>query len=225
MAKSQNGQHNGARHPSRSLRFDAIRSRLRGSERETRQAGAPIITDGADGRSGRRFVVIAVVVLLLIWLGLYLAFYRWRMDYRGRVAYGLSSVVPVIDAFEQVTPPHVDPVAWRDAVDKTRAMLQTVVGSNLLGRRDMDELRRDLDTRVNAAQSHPESATTELAAIWNEMADRAEFLFQDSRAPTQDRHIRPRILPPRPERRKAAATKTISPQPAKSPGNAGIAPN
>src|SRR5262245_17195809 len=88
MAKSQNGQHIGPRHPSRSLRFDAIRSRLRGSERETRQAGAPIITEGANGLSGRRFVVIAVVLVLLIWAGLYVAFYRWRTDYRGRVAYG-----------------------------------------------------------------------------------------------------------------------------------------
>jgi hypothetical protein len=225
MAKSQNGQRNGARHPSRSFRFDAIRSRLRGSERKTDKAGAPIITEGADGHSGRRFVVIAVVVVLLIWGGLYLVFYRWRTDYRGRVAYGLSNVVPAVDAFEEVTPPHVDPVAWRNAVDKTRAMLRTVVGSNLLDRRDMDELRRELDTRVNSAQSHPESATTELAAIWNEMADRAEFLFQDSRAPTHDRHIRPRILPPKPERQKTPAPRSASPPPTKSPTNPGIAPS
>ena len=76
-------------------------------------------------------------------------------------------------------------------------MLTTVVASNLLDLDDMDRLRVELDERVASVKSHPETATTELAAIWNEMADRAEFLFQDSRAPTQDRHVRPKILPPR----------------------------
>ena len=90
--------------------------------------------------------------------------------------------------------------AWRDAIDKTRAMLTTVVGSNLLDLDDMDQLRAELDQCVARAQAHPESARTELAAIWDHMADRAEFLFQDSRSPTQDRHVRPKILPERPEK-------------------------
>ena len=98
---------------------------------------------------------------------------------------------------KEVTPPGVDATSWRDAVDKTHAMLTTVVGSNLLDLNDMDRLRVELDERVARVKSHPETAPTELAAIWDEMADRAEFLFQDSRAPTQDRHTRPKILPPK----------------------------
>jgi hypothetical protein len=137
-------------------------------------------------------------MVLLIWGGLYVAFQRWRSNYRARVAYGTSNVVPVVDALKEVMPPGVDPAAWRDAVDKTRGMLSTVVGSNLLDRDDMDKLRHELDQRVARAESHPETAIDELTAIWNEMADRAEFLFQDSRDPTRDRHVRPKVLAPRP---------------------------
>jgi hypothetical protein len=143
-------------------------------------------------------VAVAVIVVLLTWGGLYLAFQRWRANYRERVAYGTSNVVPVIDLFKEVMPPGVDRTDWRDAVDKTRAMITTVVASNLLDRDDMDKLRLELDQRVATVHSNPEAAADELAAIWNEMADRAEFLFQDSRAPTRDRHVRPKILAPRP---------------------------
>ena len=99
-----------------------------------------------------------------------------------------------------MTPPDVDPAAWRDAVDKTHAMLMTVVASNLLDQSDMDKLRFELDQSVERARAHPETATAELAAIWNEMSDRAEFLFQDSRNPTKSRHPRPALLPERPKK-------------------------
>jgi hypothetical protein len=203
MAKPQNGRHNGPGYPPRSLRFDDVRPDLRGNDPETRQADDPVITEAGQGLSGRRFVVIAAVVVLLTWGGLFAAFHRWRANYRERVAYGASNVVPVVDSFKAITPPGVDASAWRDAVDKTHAMVATVVGSNLLDRAGMDKLKLELNQRAARVQSHPETATTELAAIWNDLADRAEFLFQDSRDPTHDRHPRPRILPPRPEREKA----------------------
>ena len=202
MGEAQNGRRNGPGSPSRSVRFDDARSSVRGNDAGTRQAESPGITEAGLGHSGRRFVVVAVVLVLVTWAGLYLAFQRWRANYRARVAYGTWNVVPAVDPLKEVTPFGVDPTAWRDAVDKTHAMLTTVVGSNLLGRSDMEKLKLELDRRVARAQSHPETAMAELAAIWNEMADRAEFLFQDSRSPTQDRHIRPKILPPRPEREK-----------------------
>jgi hypothetical protein len=85
-------------------------------------------------------------------------------------------------------------------------MLLTVVASNLLDLHEMDSLRRELDEFVSRVRAHPETAETELAAVWNKMADRAEFLFQDSKDPAHDRHVRPKILPPRP--RAAAIAKT-----------------
>jgi hypothetical protein len=203
---SFNGPQNGSPLPPRRLRFDDFVSTLIGKDRESRHFGPSRISELGQGHSGRRFVVVAVVVVLLTWGGLYLAFERWRAQYRERVAYGASHVVSAVDPLKEVTPPDVDPAVWRDTVDKTHAMLMTVVASNLLDRGDMDKLRVELDQFVTRARARPETAKNELAAIWNEMADRAEFLFQDSRAATQDRHARPKILPARPT--KAAATAT-----------------
>ncbi len=151
-----------------------------------------------EGHSGRKFVIVAALVVLTIWGGLYLAFQTWRAKYRARAAYGAQHVVPVIEPLKAAVPPGTEPGAWRDAVDRTHAMLMTVVGSNLLDIDKMDTLRTELDQAVKRVEMHPESGRDELGAIWNEMADRAEFLFQDSRSPTLDRHPRPRILPPRP---------------------------
>jgi hypothetical protein len=209
MAPKRNGRRNGFHHSSLKLRFDDFGSTLRRNDPGTRRADASVMIEMGQGHSGRRFVVIAVVVVLLIWGGLYVAFQRWRASYRERVAYGESHVVTAVDPLKQVTPPDVEPAAWRDAVDKTRAMLKTLVASNLLDLKDMDKLRVELDQFVARVEAHPEAAKTELAAIWNEMADRAEFLFQDSRSPTHDRHVRPKILPDRPA--KATATAKANP--------------
>ena len=200
MAPASNGQHNGSPHPSRRLRFDDFVSTLTRKDLLARRPEGSAIDDSAHGHSGRLFVVVAVIVVLLTWGGLYVAFTRWRAHYRERVAYGASRVVSAASALKTMTPPDVDPAAWRDAVDKTHAMLMTVVASNLLDQSDMDKLRFELDQSVERARAHPETATAELAAIWNEMSDRAEFLFQDSRNPTKSRHPRPALLPERPKK-------------------------
>ena len=84
---------------------------------------------------------------------------------------------------------------WRDAVDQTRAMLLTVTGSNLLDVPDMVELQVELIQHVRQGCRHPATAVGELAEIWNEVADRGEFLFRDSRSLSGERHPRPRSCP------------------------------
>ena len=143
-------------------------------------------------------MLVAGAVLLVIWGVLYWNFRDWKTRYRRRASYGATQVVPAIDPMATLVPPGVDPDAWRDAVQETRAMLATVVGSNLLDIEDMDRLRTELMQHAERAQADPAAARDELAAIWNELADRAEFLFQDSRSPRGERHPRPKILPPRP---------------------------
>ena len=59
-------------------------------------------------------------------------------------------------------------------------MLTTVTGSNLLEVNDMDKLRAELDKHVDRSTDRPESAVRELAEIWDETAERGEFLFNDS---------------------------------------------
>ena len=145
-------------------------------------------------------MIVAGITVLLIWGALYLIFREWRAKYRERAAYGLTQVVPAIDPLAEITPPSLDPIAWRDAVQQTHAMLVTVTGSNLLDVAEMRQLRAELDQAVARARTRPETALGELAAIWNVQADRAEFLFKDSRSASGDRHPRPKILPPRPKK-------------------------
>jgi hypothetical protein len=198
MAPTSSGQQNGSGHPWRNIGFDDFDPKLRGNWAVAHGIGAQMVASAAQGHSGRRVVIVAVLSVLLIWGGLYIAFQRWRASYRERAAYGASHVAAALGPLNDIVPPDVDPGAWRDAVERTRDMLTTVAASNLLDRGDIDNLCLELDQFVSKARAHPETARDELATIWNQMADRAEFLFQDSRSPTRDRHVRPRILPPRP---------------------------
>ena len=150
--------------------------------------------------SGRRFVIVAGLAVLVIWGLLYLVFREWRAGYRERAAYGASQVVPAIDPIGEVVPPGVEPAAWLDAVRRTHDMLMTVISSNLLGIDEMRALRAELDQTVSRARSHPETAVAELAEVWNTIADRAAFLFKDTRSRSGARHPRPPILPERPAR-------------------------
>jgi hypothetical protein len=199
MSPTRNGQSPGYRDPTRRLRFDSLASIVTGDTAGLNPGSATATAEVIPlGHSGRRFVIVAGITVLLIWGALYLIFREWRAKYRERAAYGLTQVVPAIDPLAEITPPSLDPIAWRDAVLQTHAMLATVTSSNLLDAAEMRQLRAELDQAVTQARTHPETALNELAAIWNVQADRAGFLFKDSRSASGDRHPRPKILPPRP---------------------------
>jgi hypothetical protein len=194
MSDEQNGKAPGHHEPARRLRVDdfaaIVRRNTPGMEGTTSRL--------ERGHSGRSFVIAAGVTVLLVWGILYLFFREWRSGYRERAIYGKTQVLPTIEPLRAIQPPKVDPVAWRDAVDQTRAMLVTVIDSNLLDLKDMDSLRVELARHVGRASVQPATAVRELAEIWNEAADRGEFLFRDSRSASGERHARPTILPPRP---------------------------
>ncbi len=201
MALSRNGQHTESREPIRRLRFDDLPSIGRSTDE---RSNSGIATERSEpippGHSGRRFVIVAGCTVLLVWGALYLTFRDWRARYRVRAAYGMTRVVPTIDGLAEITPPNLDPTAWRDAVRQTRSLVETVTTSNLLDVPAMDQLRSELDQAVARARTDPAAAVDELAAIWNELADRGEFLLRDSRSAEGVRHPRPKILPPRPQR-------------------------
>jgi len=191
---------NGDCHQSRRLRLDELPSNVtwsygRGSE--PRGAMAARSRD-ERGYSGRRFVLVSGLVLLAIWGTLYLLFRDWRARYQKRAQYGASYVVPAIDPMVRIDPPDVAPEAWREALAQTKAMLVTVTSSNLLDEKQMRELQIALDGAARRSLADPKRAVTELAIIWNSIADRGEFLLKDSRSASGVRHPRPKILPPRP---------------------------
>jgi hypothetical protein len=206
-----NGQADGHTTAGRRLRLDeraAIRAVAAGPgsglSLGARSQGLP-----AEGHSGRRLVLTSAVILLAIWGVLYLVFRDWKLRYQARVDFGLSHVVRAVEPLTRLKPPAVPDSAWQDAIEQTRAMLETVVRSNLLSRDQMDSLRIELDQAVSRAQANPALAVDALASIWNRMADRAEFLLTE-----KERHPRPGILPPRPSPRSPARpTPTTSPDP------------
>ncbi len=210
MPSSSNGQSGGQDDPIRRLRYDdlfAITERAHG--RGSRRPGArPVTADMpwlGRGTSGRRFVIVSVIAVLVVWGLLYLAFRQWRAGYRERAAYGASQVAPAVDAFAAISPPGVDPARWRDAVDATHAMLLTFTASNLLGLDEMRALRDELDRAAARAKADRTRAVAELAAVWDNLSERGEFLLRDTRSRTGDRHPRPGILPSYGEDRVAPA--------------------
>lgn len=198
MSSSSNGQHGRPDDPIRRLRYDDLSAIMdRTSGHGPRRAGArkTALSWMSSGTSGRRFVIVAVIAVLVVWGSLYLVFREWRARYRERAAYGAGQVAPAVDALADVQPPGVDPARWRDAVNRTHAMLVTLTGSNLLGLSEMRDLRAELDGAVARAKAHPDAAVAELAAIWDDMSERGEFLLRDTRSLTGERHPRPEILP------------------------------
>jgi hypothetical protein len=196
----EGGQANGDTYHGRKVRVDDLSANVTWSySRRPDPKGAGTLGLAHEpGHSGRRFVLVAGLVVLAIWGVLYLLFRDWRARYQKRALYGATYVVPAIDPMARVEPPGVSPKDWRDAIASTKSMLLTVTSSNLLDDQQMVELRSELEATAARASADPTRAVTELAVIWNNVADRGEFLLKDSKSPGGDRHPRPRILPPRP---------------------------
>jgi hypothetical protein len=151
-------------------------------------AGPGLASDLEGGVSGRLVVTAAVLGVLVLWGGLFLAFRHWRTDYRERAAFGLARVVKAVDPLATIVPsPDVDPAAWRAAVSETRALLVTLTASNLLDRPGMAALGAEIDARVSRARARPATAPAELAALWDDLEARA--------GPVVARHRRPAALP------------------------------
>ncbi len=192
MPTARDSQQPSHRGPTRRVRFDEVSSIARRHNAFSRMSRAG---KRSVGHSGTRLVIIAGFTVLVIWGALNVVFRDWRARYRERAAYGSSVVVPAIDPLAQLVPPGVDAVAWREAVRQTRSMLTTVTGSNLLGIDEMRALRAQIDQAVARALDRPETACQELASLWDSIGEQAEFLFQDSRSQSGERHRRPAILP------------------------------
>jgi hypothetical protein len=126
---------------------------------------------GERGLSGRVFVAVAVVVVLVVWGSLFLAFRQWKARYRERAELGAAVVARAIDPLAAIVPTGENPQEWRAAVAETHAMLDTVTASNLLDRPGLAILGQQIAARVAAAR--PETARATLRQVWDEMEHQA----------------------------------------------------
>jgi hypothetical protein len=163
--------------------------------------------------SGRVLVTAAVLVVLVLWGSLYVAFRQWRWRYGQRAAFGARYVATAIDALAEVVPAgelpqgvlaagcagasaliaaaapcDVSPAAWRQAIDETHTMLITVTAANVLDLSQMQVLQSQIASRVAGAR--PETARAALAALWDDLENHAGPIVLG-------RHPRPTLLPPR----------------------------
>ena len=95
MSSSPNGQNQAYRDPTRRLRFDDLASIVVRNNPGARPS--PMSAMIERGHSGRRFVLVAGLTVLVIWGTLFLVFRDWRARYRERALYGATQVVPPID--------------------------------------------------------------------------------------------------------------------------------
>jgi hypothetical protein len=116
-------------------------------------------------------VIAGVVVTLVIWGAVYLAFLYWRATYRALAEFGAAQVAPLVDPLADRVPTGIDPSAWKSAVADTHAMLVALTGAGLLDRAQMEALRADVAAR--AARATPESARDELSRLWDAIEARA----------------------------------------------------
>jgi hypothetical protein len=118
-------------------------------------------------RSGRWFVVGAVVTIIVLWAALFLIFRDWRARHRELAAFGAREVAALVDPLADLVPPSVDPKQWRKAVVATHGMLEVATGSGTIDRAGLEQLRDKLRTRF--AKVTPDSVAGELSTLWDEM--------------------------------------------------------
>jgi hypothetical protein len=111
-------------------------------------------------------------------------------------SYGEDRVAPALDPLVDVHPPGVEPDRWRNAVERTRALVLDLTASRLISTMQMKELRQVLDRAAARAREHPESAVDVLANQWDSLIRAGRSLYLD-RKNAIDARARPEIFPPR----------------------------
>lgn len=160
---------------------------VNGSAREN-----PELLNLGRTHSGRTFVLMVMIVLAIAWCGIFLAFSRWKAQYREDKLFGEREVATTVDRLADLKPPGVDRETWTQAVSDSHAMLVVVTGSGILDRSAMTQLRDEL--RAQYAKTTAESAVNDLSELWDDMQARAgPILTRDpERLPVVPK--RPKIL-------------------------------
>ena len=183
----------------------SLRGRSVGSERNET---AP------KGFSGRLFVILGCLIILVVWGVVYLAFLGWRSRYEELAAFGRMEVAASVDPLAKLQPSNVESQAWSKAVADTRTMLIGLTSAGLLGKKEMIALRDDLHDRVARAQAYPDNARDVLGKLWDDMEDRAGPVISSNVVPVDpnSRHAKRIARPARPGGLPARGASAFSPE-------------
>jgi hypothetical protein len=118
-------------------------------------------------RSGRRFVVVALLGVLAVIAGLVLAFRAWRARHDRLAAFGAREVAPAVLPLVDRPPPGFEPAEWGRVVGQVRRLVAGVTASGAIDRQKMERLRETLAARV--ASARPETSAVVLNGIWTDL--------------------------------------------------------
>ncbi len=158
MASASNGHTNGNGHSSAQWSVESM-------------IPQPPAAPEEDGVSGRKFVILAVIGVLLTWGAVYLGFRSWKANYEALAAYGETQVAPLIDPLANRVPADIEAATWKKAVADTHGMLIALTGSGMLDRARMEELGAEITTLVQNAT--PATALKDLSHFWDQLERRA----------------------------------------------------
>ncbi len=143
--------------------------------------------DQISGTSGRLFIMLFSITVLIVWASLWLAFQAWKTGYDQKSLVGRDTARHIRKLVDS-KPAGVSTTTWEDAVDHAEAMLIAVTGSNLLSVPQIQELTTEIDQCVEATRRNPEQGPALLRQLWNELANRA--------GPVAEIYGRPRLIMP-----------------------------
>jgi hypothetical protein len=108
--------------------------------------------------------------------------------------YGATRIAPALDPLRNLVPQGVDPHAWREGVESTRALVLSLTDANVLDVTGMRALRSSLEHHVAQAAAQPKTAMRELDQIWSETAKRRDELIGHFASPNDKGGERPAVL-------------------------------
>ncbi len=132
----------------------------------------PNLGDQKSGTSGRRFIVLFTITVLIFWASLWVSFRFWKSGYDQKAQVGRETARHIRKLVE-ARPDGVSASVWEDTVDHAEAMLIAVTGSNLLNIQQIQALTVEIDARVVAATRQPNQGPAILKELWDELAKRA----------------------------------------------------
>ena len=106
----------------------------------------PNPADQISGTSGRRFIVLFTITILIFWASLWVGFRFWKSGYDQKAQVGRETARHIRKLVE-ARPAGVSVAVWEDTVDHTEAMLIAVTGSNLLNLEQIQALTVEIDER------------------------------------------------------------------------------
>jgi len=145
----------------------------------------PNLGDQKSGTSGRRFIVLFTITVLIFWASLWVSFRFWKSGYDQKAQVGRETARHIRKLVE-ARPDGVSASVWEDTVDHAEAMLIAVTGSNLLNIQQIQALTVEIDERVAAATRQPNQGPAILKELWDELAKRA--------GPVANIYGRPKLL-------------------------------